>query len=819
MSMHVDFDGSRPRSRIEFLDGAHDVARHGACSFEARVDRSSSSRGTLTSRSRGPRPARSREPERIKVALLYPQAPRRAAVDRALRNAGFAVATSAELSPDVDADVLVVEGQLAVSFGWLRANEPTPLPPHPIVIVSSSASLCDAVAPRVAATLLEPAAAEAIAATVASVAHGSVAPSSERASTHEAVTRVELSRRPVRPELAGIVERVAKALRVPMAIVSVVSGRTQTILAHHGVPQDLAGAHGGAEHFWSFCRDAIRDRGTVAVRDARDDPRVAASPLVGMNLVRAYAGAPVMVTGIGHVGSLCAIAPEERDFSDSDLAALEMAAMLIGSQLEAHGITSPRDDESTPSEDTCAIGTLLDGKYWITDELGEGGQGSVLLGRDKLLGNLVAIKVMQERPLAEHLLVREARALAKVRHPNLVTLYSWGRTADGRMYMVLDYVRGETLGDRMRAKPDGEAVPFVLKTLRELGGALASLHAAGLVHGDIKPTNVMYDVALDRVVLIDLGLGMRIEPGGSMPGFGGGTAGYSAPEQLVSENVRPNADVYALAATAYAMLAGRGPFDAFPARERVGAQMRDELELLAKRRPELPPGVDQLLATALAYEPERRRPATILDFVEGMERALQGLPLRGSGAPDALPKTVGRSFGFYRATVAALDGAEREAACVAAMPEPMRQIVERAGAGDDDAWYDADALLAYWDAVLGGDVGKAERLGRAVMHAAIPPLLAAIHVSRTLSTVLHVLPDLVRRQHDWLDVEVVPEGSGTRILLHMPKRFAPTMCTMCRCAAETLSEATGEHVEIDERRCLGRGDDACELVVRSYPVG
>ena len=573
----------------------------------------------------------------IRVAVLHSSAERRGHYLDALRAQGFdtfALDAAPVVAPKVVADVLFVEGALAMSYGWFRSENAAPMPDRPLVILSASGSLRAAVGARGATAIPDPAERAEIANAVLMAVKREV-PASAAArpdplaspARDSVVTALEAVTGASSPKLSGVTSHVARALDVPIALVTMVDSKKQLFLAQTGLPADLARANGTVSS-WAFCAESVRDGAPLVVPDARDDPRFANNPLVEAKIVRSYAGVPIVLEGLGHVGTVCALSGSPRAFSEADLAVLDMAATLVASELEAARARTPRVDAAAPTQAGAVpeIGTLLDGKYWITASLGEGGQASVLLARDRLLGHLVAIKLMQEVPNADELLLREARALAKVRHPNLVAVHGWGRTTEDRMYVVLDYVEGESLEQRARATHGAEPVAFVMKTLREIAAALASMHAVGLLHGDVKPSNVMIDRALDRAVLIDLGVGVFYEEEHKRRrGLGGGTPGYSAPEQFTNDRLDPSADVYGLAATAYAMLAGNGPFSAVSASQQIGSQMRGEVRPIGGARPEVSAEADALLLRALSPDPAAR-PQSVLGLVDALARALKTHP-------------------------------------------------------------------------------------------------------------------------------------------------------------------------------------------------
>src|SRR5579883_1538900 len=207
-----------------------------------------------------------------------------------------------------------------------------------------------------------------------------------------------------------------------------------------------------------------------------------------------------------------------------------------------------------------ATGTRLD-RYRILSFLGKGGMGSVYRARDEALGRDVALKVIRAEkrdPQAEARFAREMEAASKVAHPNVVRVHASG-SALGMPYIVTDFVEGETLDALVRREgrlDARRAATFGAK----LGRALAALHAAGIIHRDVKPGNVLVD-ELGEPRLTDFGLA-KLEGAGSLTETHQllGTPTYAAPEQLAGQEIDARADVYGLGATVYELVAGGPPF-------------------------------------------------------------------------------------------------------------------------------------------------------------------------------------------------------------------------------------------------------------------
>ena len=245
-------------------------------------------------------------------------------------------------------------------------------------------------------------------------------------------------------------------------------------------------------------------------------------------------------------------------------------------------------------------------RYAVEKTLGKGGMATVELARDTELDRLVAIKrlfaslagdgVFQER------FFREARMAAALSHANLVAVYDVGEE-DGLPYIVMEYVEGETLAEltaRSGPLPPSRAVELITQACAGLEHA----HAAGLVHRDIKPQNLL--VRRDGVIKIaDFGIARTLEATQlTQAGTVLGTAAYLAPEQALGERVTPAADIYSLGAVAYELLSGRTPyaFDSFA--DLVQKQRRPPAPMS-----EVDPRVERAVLRALSYRPEDRQPS------------------------------------------------------------------------------------------------------------------------------------------------------------------------------------------------------------------
>jgi serine/threonine protein kinase/WD40 repeat protein len=263
------------------------------------------------------------------------------------------------------------------------------------------------------------------------------------------------------------------------------------------------------------------------------------------------------------------------------------------------------------------------GPYEILSLLGAGGMGEVYRARDPRLGRDVAIKVLRADRVADEQrrrsFIREARAASALNHPNIVTVHEVD-SVDGIDFIVMEYVAGKTLGNAIPRQ--GMRLDQVLRVGIPIADALARAHAAGIVHRDMKPGNVMVS-AEGTVKVLDFGLAKLIAPErqgteseteaddkerGTLdrPGTVAGTIGYMSPEQAAGGEVDARTDVFSLGALLYEMTTGRRAFAGGSTAEVLAALMRDHPRLPSQVVPDVPRELDRLIQRCLRKEPERR---------------------------------------------------------------------------------------------------------------------------------------------------------------------------------------------------------------------
>jgi tRNA A-37 threonylcarbamoyl transferase component Bud32 len=270
------------------------------------------------------------------------------------------------------------------------------------------------------------------------------------------------------------------------------------------------------------------------------------------------------------------------------------------------------------------IGTVLSGRYRLEAKLGSGGMSTVYLARDETLDRAVAVKVMhREMSEQEDQLQRfrqEARAVAKLTHPNVVSVIDAGEDG-GHPYIVFEYVKGETLKQRIGrvgALDTQEAIAYAIEVARGLSVA----HGRNMVHRDIKPQNVLIDEE-GRAKLTDFGISRQLEQDGmTATGRVLGTTDYVAPEQAMGKGVDPRSDVYSLGVVLYEMLVGQVPFHAD---SQVGVAMKhvnEELPDVQGRRPEASAAVALVVERATAKSLAERY-QTVGEMIDDLETALE----------------------------------------------------------------------------------------------------------------------------------------------------------------------------------------------------
>jgi len=296
-------------------------------------------------------------------------------------------------------------------------------------------------------------------------------------------------------------------------------------------------------------------------------------------------------------------------------------AQTISEHPEANTVELPPEEQlrrpSGPwrirAAEAFAPGTLVDANFRILDRIGEGSMGVVLRAHDVRLDRDVAIKVMRpgalERADARERFLAEARAMARVRHPNVVEVYSLGEWL-GLPYIVMEYVSGMAL-DEWLALREGRppTLDEALAILDQLFLGVEAIHASGAAHRDLKAGNVLVGAGF-RVAVADLGISRSFGDPRDNGGLGSGTPATMAPEVVLGTVAGPRAlesvDVYALGVLAYRVLVGRNPFIGKDGQEVMAKQVSENPPSPRSLRPDLPAPFERVLLEALRKSPAER---------------------------------------------------------------------------------------------------------------------------------------------------------------------------------------------------------------------
>ena len=298
------------------------------------------------------------------------------------------------------------------------------------------------------------------------------------------------------------------------------------------------------------------------------------------------------------------------------------------------------------------VGQLIGERYQVERRLGQGGMGEVYLARHVLMGRQCALKVMNQAlsqdPDAVSRFNREATNASRISHPNVCTVYDFGLTPDGLVYLAMEFVDGRALSELL---DDGGPLPVhrAAELVTQCAHGLQVAHDLGIVHRDLKPDNIMVTPGKDRetVKLVDFGIAKAAETGSGQrvtrTGFVVGTPEYMAPEQLAGDPLDGRSDQYGLALVLYRAITGVLPFEGSSVQETLVKRLTDPPRPLAVARPDVsfPAGLQGVMDRALARNPEARFP-TVTAFAEAVSAITRGdavvtRPLERPRAAAAMP--------------------------------------------------------------------------------------------------------------------------------------------------------------------------------------
>ena len=295
-------------------------------------------------------------------------------------------------------------------------------------------------------------------------------------------------------------------------------------------------------------------------------------------------------------------------------------------------------EELPPLPGRLAPGSQLAG-YRVEEEIGRGGMAVVYRAHDDHLDRRVALKVLAPDLARDEVFrarfIQESRIAAATEHPNIIPVFSAGE-ADGVLYIAMRYIPGgdvRTLIDRVGPLPAARACTLIAQA----ASALDAAHARGLVHRDVKPTNMLLEISPrtsqpDHLYLSDFGLAKPSAAASGLTATGQffGTVNYVAPEQIQGDPLDGRTDQYALACTAFEMLSGSPPFQRENGMAVISAQLSEPPPSLSARVPGLPAAADRVIARALAKSPADRYDRC-LDFAEALLAACRPEGTAGVG--------------------------------------------------------------------------------------------------------------------------------------------------------------------------------------------
>ncbi|MFI5839980.1 serine/threonine-protein kinase [Catenuloplanes sp. NPDC051500] len=290
---------------------------------------------------------------------------------------------------------------------------------------------------------------------------------------------------------------------------------------------------------------------------------------------------------------------------------------------------------------------LLHGRYQIETEIARGAIGAVWSGRDTATGRAVAVKLLRSEAASQPDLVRnfvdEAEILGELSHPCIVRPITFGRD-EGRHVFVMELVDGEDLRKRLRR--DGPVPPAVAVNLvAQLATALAYLHGRGIVHGDVKPGNLIIPADGGPVRLADFGVARRLRPAGAEPRATHATPEYVSPEVVDGAPPSPASDVYAMGVVLFELLCGRSPFKGGTPLDVLGRHRQCTVVPPAGLPAPVWPLIERCMAPNPANRPDARMIGVRLREVESALAGMPPLPALGEGDVTWWPRPDRRSQG------------------------------------------------------------------------------------------------------------------------------------------------------------------------------
>ena len=292
------------------------------------------------------------------------------------------------------------------------------------------------------------------------------------------------------------------------------------------------------------------------------------------------------------------------------------------------------------------LGQVLAERYRMIRTLGEGGMGRVYLAEHVRMGRMSAVKVMSPAlaPTADAIsrFNREAANASRINHPNVAAIYDFGETADGTLYLAMEYVEGETLSALLR-RTGPLSLARAADFTRQIADGLNAAHQLSIVHRDLKPDNILVARDTDgneRVKVVDFGIAKTVRGGGqtvTTAGMSIGTPEYMSPEQLAGDSVDARTDIYSLGLVTFTMLTGELPHPTVTSKQSLVQRLTERPRALAEVSPQVTwsPRLQSALDRALSPEPDDRY-SKVNDFALEVVAA--------AGVPAASPQIITREM-------------------------------------------------------------------------------------------------------------------------------------------------------------------------------
>lgn len=300
------------------------------------------------------------------------------------------------------------------------------------------------------------------------------------------------------------------------------------------------------------------------------------------------------------------------------------------------------------------------GDYEVIARIGTGGMGAVFEAKHPVIGKRVAVKVLHpafaQDPKVLERFVNEARVVNTIKHPAVVDIFSFGKTAGGMAYFLMEFLKGRSVGDLL-TQEGAQSIGRSLDLIAQLFDVLAKAHAADVVHRDLKPQNLFVEDGF-RLRVLDFGIAKSISPELRQALTGSailGTPGYMAPEQINSEPVTPRTDLYAAGAVLFELLTGRPMLGGTNVGQMLLKALHEDAPRASTVKPDIPRELDDFVASLLSRDPAGR-PESALVALEKVQRIQQRLEAEGSRPTrDSMPATNDGATARHKPFVPGID--------------------------------------------------------------------------------------------------------------------------------------------------------------------